>query len=741
MVTDGSVKTLRRTAALSCLLLAACAHPNEPVVHAKTPVPSVLPAAASNPLLQPSTLAYHLPPFDKIKDADFRPAFDAGMVEQRKEVDAIAHDPATPTFENTIVAIERSGRTLARAAKAFFNLNVSIGGPAMEAIESEMAPRLAAHQDAIALDAALFARIDAVYGRRATLGLDRESAQLLDRYEKQFVRAGARLSDADKATLKQVNQELSTLTTQFRQSVLKSTKDGALVIGDAAELEGLSGEQIGAASEAAKARGLAGKWVLTLRNTTLQPALAQLTHRDVRERLFQASVTRSIGGDADTTKLVSQIVLLRAKQAALLGYPSYASYALAEETAGTPEAVFAIFGKLVPAAVLKAKSEGADIQALIDAQAKKAHTQPFRLAPWDGAFYAEQVRKARYDFDDAQVKPYFELNQVLQEGVFFAAHELYGITFKERKDLPVYQADVRVFEVFDADGSSMALLLLDYFGRDTKQGGAWMDTYVDQSTLFGEKPVVVNNLNVPKPASGEPALLTFDEVTTMFHEFGHGLHGLFANTKYPMLSGTAVPPDFVEFPSQFNEMWAREPVVLAHYAKHYKTGEPMPKALVDKILAAQTSGQGFATTEYLAAAMLDLSWHQLGAAQVPAPDKVMAFEAAALKKDGVDWPPVPPRYHSPYFLHVFASSGYAAGYYAYIWSEILARDSGAWFHAHGGLTRANGDVLRAKILSRVRTEEPSVLFQSFYGGPPTIEPLIAYRGLGPASKAAPPIGK
>lgn len=734
------VKTLRRTAALSCLLLGACAHPNEPSPVAKLPgssTPPPAPPARDNPLLRSSSRPYHMPPFDEIKDADFRPAFEAGMFEQRKEVDAIAHDPAAPTFENTVVALERSGRTLTRASKAFFNLNVSNGDPEMEKIESEMAPRLAAHQDAIMLDPALFARVDALYGKRATLGLDPESTQLLDRYEKQFVRAGARLSGADKATLKALNQELSTLTTQFRQNVLKSTKEGALVIEDAADLEGLSKEQIGAASEAARARGLSGKWILTLQNTTIQPPLAQLTHRAVRERLFRASVTRSIGGDADTTKLISQIVLARAKQAALLGYPSYDAYALAEETAGTPEAVFAVLGKLAPAAMAKAKAEGADLQRSIDAQAKKAHTPSFPLEPWDWAFYAQQVRKARYDFDEGQVKPYFEMKRVLEDGVFFAAHELYGITFKERKDIPVYQPDVRVFEVFDADGSPMALLLLDYYRRDNKQGGAWMDTFVDQSTLLDRKPVVINNLNVNKPAPGEPALLTFDEVTTMFHEFGHALHGLFANTKYPMLSGTAVPPDFVEFPSQFNEMWAREPAVLAHFARHYQTGEPMPKALMDKVLEAQTYGQGYATTEYLAAAMLDLSWHQVGAAQVPAADKVMAFEAAALKKDGVDWAPVPPRYHSPYFLHIFASSGYAAGYYAYIWSEILARDSGAWFHAHGGLTRANGDVFRAKILSRGRTAEPSVLFQSFYGSAPKIEPLIEYRGLGPATKAAP----
>ncbi|HEX3763468.1 MAG TPA: M3 family metallopeptidase [Kofleriaceae bacterium] len=697
--------------------------PAEPVAPAP---PS--PPPAVNPFLQPSALPFHLPPFDKIKDADYGPAFEAGIAEQRKEIDAIAHSAEAPTFDNTIVALERTGRTLTRVEKVFFNLNQSNTDDAMQQIESEMAPRLAAHQDAILLDAALFARVDSVYQHRSELGLDPESAQLVERYEDMFVRAGARLSDTDKVTLKKLNEELSSLSTRFRQNVLAATKDGAVVVDDTSQLDGLSQEQIGAAAEAAKARGLDGKWVITLQNTTIQPPLAQMKNRALRERVFHASSMRGRGGSADNTAVVSKMVELRARKAALLGFPSFAALALAEETAATPAAVNRILDQLAPAALAKARDEAAGIQAQIRADAKAANTRPFELAPWDWAFYAQEVRKAKFSFDEAQVKPYFEINRVLQDGVFFAAHELYGITFTEHHDLPVYHPDVRVFEVRDADGSTIGLLLLDYFKRDNKQGGAWMDTFVDQSELFGDKPVVINNLNVPKPAPGEPALLTFDDVTGMFHEFGHALHGLFSAVKYPLLSGPAVPPDFAEFPSQFNEMWSREPAVLAHFAKHYQTGEPLPKALLDKILAAKDYGQGYATLEYLAASLLDQSWHQIPLSAVPPAARVAAFEDAALARHHVAYPPVPPRYHTTYFSHIFAG-GYEAGYYAYIWSEVLARDAGAWFHAHGGLSRAAGDVFRAKVLSRGRTKEPSVLFDEFYGHPPDIKPLLEYRGL------------
>ena len=706
----------------------AATAPPPPAASAPPPAPTPPPPGNVNPLLQPSPLAFHFPPFDKIKDSDFAPAFEAGMAEHRKEIDAITHDPSAPTFDNTIVAMERGGRTLTRVVKTFFNLSASNTDEAMEQVETEMAPKLSAHQDAILLDAALFARVDAVYKRRAELGLDPESVQLVERYEDMFVRAGARLSDADKATLKALNAELSALSTRFRQNVLAATKDGAVVVDDVTQLDGLSPEQVGAAAQAAKASGLGGKWVITLQNTTIQPPLQQMKNRALRERIFKASISRGRGGASDNTGVVARMVELRARKAVLLGYPNFAAHALAEETAGTPAAVNGILDQLAPAAMAKARAEAAGIQGQIRADAKAAHTRPFELAPWDWAYYAEEVRKARFDFDGAQVKPYFELDRVLQDGVFYAAHELYGLSFTERKDLPVYQPDVRVFEVHDADGSTIGLLLLDYFKRDNKQGGAWMDTFVDQATLLGDKPVVINNLNVPKPAPGEPALLSFDDVTGMFHEFGHALHGLLSAVKYPLLSGASVPPDFGEYPSQFNEMWAREPAVLAHFARHYKTGEPLPKPLLDKILAAKDYGQGYATLEYLAASLLDQAWHQIPLAQVPPAAKVLAFEEAALAKHHVAYAPVPPRYYTTYFSHIFAG-GYEAGYYAYIWSEVLARDSGAWFHAHGGLSRAAGDVFRAKILSRGRTKEPSVLFQEFYGHAPDIRPLLEYRGL------------
>jgi peptidyl-dipeptidase Dcp len=685
-------------------------------------------AMADNPLFKPSPLPYEFPPFDKIHDADYVPAFEAGMRQQLQEVAAIAHNPRPPDFENTIVALERSGRLLDRTGTIFFNLNSSNTDDEMDKIETQMAPKLAAHQDAIYLDPALFARVDALYQRRAQLKLDPESLQLLERYHTQFVRAGAKLSDTDKARLRSLNEQLSSLTTQFKQNVLKATADGAVVVDTVAELDGLTPEQIGSAAQAAQTRGLKGKWVITLQNTTGQPALARLTNRAVRERLYKASVSRGLSGPTANTGLVAQMVKLRAERAALLGYPSHAAYELEDESAANPAAVHAMLTQLAPAALERAKRDAADLQKLIDAEAAANHTQPFELQPWDWAHYAEKLRKQRYDFDQTQVAPYFELDHVLHDGVFFAAHELYGLTFKERKDLPVYNPDVRVFEVFDADGKSLALFIADYFARDTKQGGAWMNSYVQQSKLLNLKPVVTNNLNIPKPQAGQPALLTFDEVTTMFHEFGHALHGMLSNVQYPTLSGTNVPRDFVEYPSQFNETWAREPVVLAHFAKHYKTGQPMPPELLKKVLAAQHFDQGYATTEYLAAAMIDQAWHTLKAGEIPAAQDVPAFEAAALQKDGMAYGPVPPRYHSTYFSHIFAG-GYSAGYYAYIWSEVLARDTGQWFHAHGGLTRANGDYLRSHILSRGRSEDPQVQFREFYGRGPEIGPLLEWRGL------------
>jgi peptidyl-dipeptidase Dcp len=691
---------------------------------------------ADNPFLHISTLPYRLPPFDRIKDSDYLPAFEAGMRENRQEVTAIAHNPQAATFANTIVALERSGQLLERVNTVFSNLNGSNSDPEMDKIDTEMAPKLTAHEDAILLDSALFARVDSLFQHRAALKLDPESLQLLERYHVMFVRAGARLSDADKARLRALNESISSLSTQFKQNVLKSSKEGAVAVDAVAELDGLSPEQIGAAERAAEARGLKGKYLVTLQNTTNQPPLARLKNRALREKIYKASIGRSNGGDADNNAAIAKMVQLRAERAKLLGYPNHAAYQLEDESAATPAAVRDILTHLVPAALASAEHDAAEMQKIVDAEAASNHTKPFKLQPWDWAYYAEALRKARYDFDESQVAPYFELDRVLHDGVFYAANKLYGLTFKERKDLPVYQPDVRVFEVFDRDGSPLALFLADYFARDNKRGGAWMDNLVRQSQLFNLKPVVTNTLNIPKPQPGRPALLTFDEVTTVFHEFGHAIHGMLSNVHYPLLSGTSVPRDFVEFPSQYNEMWAREPAVLANFAKHYQTGAPMPQELLNRVLTAQKFNQGYATTEYLAAALVDQEWHLINASQAPAAADVPAFEAAALRKNGIDYADVPPRYHSEYFLHIF-SGGYAAGYYAYLWSEVLARDTGQWMHQHGGLTRANGDYLREKILSRGRSEDPQVMFKNFYGRAPDIGPLIEYRGLTMPGEARP----
>jgi peptidyl-dipeptidase Dcp len=685
---------------------------------------------AENPFSRPGTLPYQLPPFDRVSNADYRPAFDEGMREQRAEVQQIVQNPAEPDFQNTIIALERSGRMLSRVASVFFNLNASNTDAQMQAIDSEIAPKLQAHEDAIFLDPALFARVARVHRRRAGLQLDSESLQLLDRYYIEFVRAGARLADNDKARLRDINGELSSLTTQFKQNVLKATKSGAVVVDSSTELDGLSAVQLGAAASAAEARGLAGKWVIALQNTTNQPPLAQVTNRALRERIYQASAARGLGSEADSdnTPIIAKIVRLRAERAALLGYPDHAAYQLEDESAGNPAAVRRILTELAPVALARARRDAADMQKLIDAEAAAKRTATFELQPWDWAFYSEKLRTARFDFDQAQVKPYFELDHVLRAGVFHVAQELYGLDFRERRDLPVYHPDVRVFEVFDADGTPLALFLGDYFARDNKQGGAWMNNFVRQSKLFGLKPVVANNTNIPKPQPGQPTLLTFEEVITLFHEFGHAIHGILSDVQYAMLSGTSLPRDFVEYPSQYNEMWAREPAVLAHYARHYQTGEPMPQDLLAKVLAAQKFDQGHATTEYLAAALLDQAWHRITVEQAPSAGGVAAFEAAALRADGIDYAAVPPRYHSTYFSHIFAG-GYSAGYYAYLWSEVLARDTGQWMHARGGMTRANGDRLRETVLSRGRADDPQTMFRNFYGGPPDIAPLLEYRGL------------
>ena len=686
------------------------------------------PDMTANPFAQRSTLPFELPPFASIHDADYAPAFAAGMQEQLREVTAVSQDRTPPTFDNTVLALERSGALLKRVSKVFRNLSSADGTPAMRQLEQQLAPRLAAHRDAIHLDAPLFVRIKTLHEQGARLGLDPESMQLLERTYIDFVRAGALLGDSDKTRLRAINAELASASTRFRLNVLKATQDGAVGVADVAELDGLSPADISAAAAAAQARGSAEKYLITLQNTTVQPVLSTLTNRALRERVFKASATRATSGPNDNRQVIAEIMRLRAERAVLLGYATPADYVLQDETAGTPAAVNRLLRQIAPVAMAAARKEAAAIQQLIDHQARAAQRESFALQPWDWAFYAEQVRKERFAFDEAAVKPYFELDRVLRDGAFHAAHELYGLSFVERSDLHAYRDQVRVFEVRDADGTPLGLFLADFFARDSKQGGAWMNSYVDQSELFGTRPVVSNNLNLAHPGAGQPVLLGFDEVTTLFHEFGHALHGLLSKVRYASLSGTNVPRDFVEYLSQYNEMWAREPQVLAHFARHYQTGEPMPKALFDKVLAAQTFDQGFETSSYLAAALLDQAWHQVGPGQLPDAAGVEAFEAAALRSAGMDFAPVAVRYHSPYFLHVY-SHGYEAAYYAYLWSEVLARDTGKWFHTHGGMTRANGDYLRAKILSRGRTVDPSRLFEEFYGGPPDGEPLLEYRGL------------
>ena len=616
----------------------------------------------SNPFVAPSTLPFQAPPFDRIKDSDYQPALEAGMRAQIEEIEAIANQSTPATFDNTIIPMERSGGLLTRVSKAFNAVTGANTDSTLQRIQEQEAPKLAAHSDAIFLNGKLFQRVKSIYDSREALGFNPEQTFLVELYYKNFIRAGAQLSEADKTQLRSLNQEEAKLSTDFQNKLLAATKAGALVVDNAADLDGMSDGEIAAAADAAKSRGLTGKWVIPLQNTTQHPAQASLKNRAVRERLFKASTTRTEHGDSsDTRATITRLAQLRADKAKLLGFPTYSDYALDNQMSKAPASALKLLTDMVPAATAKARSEAAQMQALIDKQ-----NGGFKLAPWDWQYYSEQVRKAQYDLDESQLKPYFELNRVLQDGVFFAANKLYGLTFKERKDIPTYHPDVRVFEVTDADGKPLALFYADYFKRDNKSGGAWMDSYVDQSGLMGTLPVVYNVANFTKPAPGQPALLTFSDVTTMFHEFGHALHGMFSKVQYPTLSGTNVPRDFVEFPSQFNEHWALDTTVFANYAKHYQTGQLMPKALVDKVKNAKTFNQGFATTEYLAASLLDIAWHTLppGSSQ----QDVDAFETAALKRFNIDMYEVPPRYRTSYFAHIWGG-GYASSYYAYLWGE------------------------------------------------------------------------
>jgi len=684
---------------------------------------TALPKMHDNPLLTESPLPFHLPQFDRLQDADFAPAYDQGIAAELAEVSSIAANPAPATFDNTIVALERSGSLLERVDTVFSNLNSANTNPVMQQVEREMAPKLSAQRDAIRLNPALFARIQALYNMRAQQGLDAESARLLERYYKDFVRAGALLSEAEKTKLKALNAELAALQTTFSQNVLKETNASEIVVDRREDLAGMSVNEISACEAAAAAEKKDGKFVIRLLNTSGQPALDSLANRALRQRLQETSVNRgSSGGAFDNRAIVLRIAALRAERAGLLGYASHAAYMLEDQTARTPAAVDQLLAQLAPAAVANARREAADLQAIIDVE-----HGGFPLAAWDWDFYSEKLRQKRYAFDESQLRPYFELNHVLQDGVFYAAHRLYGLSFKERHDLPVYHPDVRVFEVYDADGQPLALFLADLYARPAKRGGAWMSEYVSQSELLGTKPVVANHLNIPKPPAGEPALLTFDEVRTMFHEFGHALHGMFSHVRYPLFSGTNVPRDFVEFPSQVNEMWAVWPEVLKNYARHYRTGEPMPPTLLDPMLAARKFNQGFMTTEYLEASLLDMAWHELKPGEIPA--DAPAFEAATLHRAGVDFAPVPPRYHSTYFSHVFSGISYSAGYYSYIWAEVLDADSVEWFKLHGGLTRTNGDHFRETVLSRGGSDEPMTLFRNFTGGDADIKPLLQRRGL------------
>jgi peptidyl-dipeptidase Dcp len=675
----------------------------------------------SNPFYAASTLPYQAPPFDKIHDSDYQPAIEAGIAQQKTEVDAIADNPAAPTFENTIVALERCGQLLNRVTLVFGGVTGANTDDTLQTVQEVTAPQLAAAQDAIYLNTRLFARIKKIYAERETLHLDPESMRLLEYDYQQFTKGGANLSEADKTRLKKLNAEDATLSNDFLVKLLAGAKAGAFVTTDKTALAGLTPEQATAAALSAKDTHQTG-YRIPLQNTTQQPDFVELTNRATRETIFNNSIDRTERDDAnDTRKTIARLAQLRAEKAALLGFPSYAAWTLQDQMAKTPQAALKFMDALVPAATAKARGEAVEIQKLIDAQ-----SGGFQLKPWDWNFYSEQVRKAKYDLDESQVKPYFELNRVLQDGVFYAANQLYGITFKERHDLPVYNPDVRVFEVFDTNGKTLALFYCDYFKRDNKQGGAWMSNFVNQSTLLGAIPVIYNVANFAKPAPGEPALISFEDVTTMFHEFGHGLHGMFADTKYPSLSGTATPRDFVEFPSQFNEHWASYPAVFAHFARNYKTDAPMPAELVAKLKKASTFNEGYMLTEILAAAELDMQWHSLPAS---APlENVDAFEKSALERTHLALSNVPPRYRSSYFLHIWAN-GYSAGYYAYLWTEMLDDAAFQWFENHGGLTRANGDRFRRMVLSRGNTEDLDKMYSTWLGAEPTTGPMLKYRGL------------
>lgn len=672
----------------------------------------------ANPFLKRSTLEYELPPFAQIREEHYLPAFYAGCEAQLKEVAEITATGEV-TFENTIVALEKSGQILMRMLLVFYNKSSSDTNDALDAIEEEIAPKLAAHSDAIKLNPALWGRIKELYEKRESLGLNTEDAWLLERYYFDFIHAGAHLTESQREELMVLNEQLSKLETQFSKNVLADTNELAVIVEDVSELDGLSDNEIAACAAAAADRGLQGKYLIAAVNFSGNPLLASLKNRDLRRRIMEASLQKANRDNAnDNKKILVEMATLRAKRAKLFGVNTHAEYVLQQQTAKHPDNVHAMLRQIAPAAVRNAKAEGADIQRAIGDE--------FTLEPWDWDFYTEQVRLEKYNLDTSKMRPYFELERVLRDGVFFAAQKLFGITFKERPDLVTYHPEARAFEVFNEDGSKLGLFIGDFFTRDSKRGGAWMNNLVDQNFLFGQLPVVVNNLNVPKPPAGQPALLTFDETTTLFHEFGHALHGLLSQVKYPRVSGTSVQRDFVEFPSQVNEMWILWPEVVANYARHHETGEALPQKWIDNLKAASTFNEGHATTSYLAAAVLDLALHSITDGSDIG--DVIEFEKRAIADYGLDYTPVPTRYRSTYFSHIFAG-GYSAGYYGYIWSEVLDADTVDWFKANGGLTRENGERFRRELLSRGGSIDSMQMFRNFRGQDATIEPLLKRRGL------------
>jgi peptidyl-dipeptidase Dcp len=680
-------------------------------------------ALQSNPFFAESTLYFQYPPFDQITDEHYLPAFEAGMEEQLAEIAEISGQTDAPTIENTLIPLELSGQLLSRVSSVFYGIASAHTNDAIQDVEAEIAPRLSAHSDQILLDPTLFARIEALYEQRTTLNVDSETSRLIVETYRDFVRAGAQLSADDKETLKAINIELSELSTSFSQNVMDEANESAIIVETREELAGLSDAEIQGAADAAESRDQSGKYAIPLLNTTQQPYLSALENRDLRERIFRTSVARgSSGGEYDNLEILSRTALLRAEKAQLLGFANHAEYILSDQTAQTVSAVNERLASLTPPAVANARREAADLQAMIDAEGGG-----FELAAWDWDFYAEKVRQERYAFDASQLEPYFELDSVLQNGVFYAATQIYGITFEERFDLPVYQEDVRVFEVFDQDGETLSLFIFDPYARDNKRGGAWMRAYISQSYLEDRRSIVANHINISKPPEGEAALLSFDEVTTMFHEFGHALHGMFSNVIYPSFAGTRVPRDFVEYPSQVNEMWSTWPEVLGNYARHYETGEPIPAELLEKVLNAQRFNQGYGTTEYLAASIIDQALHQLPPEEVPSADELVAFEADALASAGADLAAVPPRYRLTYFSHIMG--GYSAGYYSYIWSEVLDADTVEWFKENGGMLRENGQHFRDTLLSRGGSAEAMSLFRNFRGRDADVGPLLERRGL------------